>query len=162
MAEYRSSRGEWKYTEHYGKQVDLRHSKSETDRLEQIYGPHLKLPDSQIRQDSPFEALFFDPFDQLMRQQLLCSAMERYEEMEADIVSLLHVAPRANRDLMQRVTSRNLRGRGTDDIHEIWEGLVLPDRFKGVAVEDLLGLVVTKAPTPQTRHYLQARYGGME
>ena len=152
--------GEWKYTENYRKAVDLRRSPSGTDRLDRIYGPRLAQDDCQIRPDVPFEALFFDPFDQLMRQQLLCSAMERHREMGATVVSLLHVASRANRELMQRETSKALAVRASD-IHEIWAGLVRPDCFKGVALEDLLPLVAASVPNPQTRDYLQLRYGDM-
>ncbi len=35
----------------------------------------------------------------------LFSAMEREHEMEADVVSLLYIAPAANREFMGRVTS---------------------------------------------------------
>jgi hypothetical protein len=152
--------GEWKYTEHYTKGVGKRYSGSKTDRLDRIYREHLVKPDCQIVGDVPFESLFFDPFDQLMRQQLLCTAMERCREMEADVVTLLHVAPRANRELMSRVTSEALEDIGSD-IHAIWDALTLPGRFKGVATEDLLPLVCANAPTTQTREYLELRYGGM-
>ncbi len=152
--------GEWKYTENYAKDVDLRYSRSGTDRLDRVYRKHLVKPDCQIAGDATFESLFFDPFDQLMRQQLLCTAMERCREMNADVVSLLHVAPRANRDLMKRVTSKGLEGVGSD-VHRIWDALTLRGRFKGVATEDLLALVCTNAPTTQTAEYLKLRYGGM-
>ena len=152
--------GEWKYTENYAKGVDLRYSRSGTDRLDRIYRKHLVKPHCQITGDMTFESLFFDPFDQLMRQQLLCTAMERCREMDGDVVSLLHVAPRANRDLMKRVTSEGLEGVGPD-VHGIWDALTLPGRFKGVATEDLLALVCANAPTTQTEEYLQLRYGGM-
>ena len=154
--------GEWKYTEYYTKGVDLRlsRSRSKTDRLDCIYREHLEKPDCQIACDFPLESLFFDPFDQLMRQQLLCTAMERAREMSADVVTLLHVAPGANRELMQRVTSEVLEPVGSD-IHAIWAALTRPGRFKGVATEDLLPLVCANAPKPQTRDYLKLRYGGM-
>ena len=83
--------GEWKYTERYGKDSDLRYSRAGTDRL-CIYREHLERPDCQVAGNVSFESLFFDPFYQLMRQQLLCTAMERCGEMEAEIVSLLHTA----------------------------------------------------------------------
>ena len=150
--------GEWKYTER-SKTGDLRYSGSKTDRLG-IYREHLIKPDCQIVDDVPFESPFFDPFYQLMRQQLLCTAMERCREMKADVVTLLHVAPRANRELMSRVTSEELENVGSD-IHAIWDALTLPGRFKGAATEDLLPLVCANAPTMQTREYLELRYGGM-
>ena len=138
----------------------MRCSRSGTDRLDRVYREHLARPDSQIVGDVPPESLFFDPFDQLMRQQLLCTAMERYREMDADVVTLLHVAPQANRELMKRVTSKALEGFGSD-IHAVWKALVHPSRFEGVATEELLRLVCANAPMPQTREYLETRYGGM-
>lgn len=152
--------GEWKYTEHYAKGVDLRYSQANTDRLDGIYRKHLVEEDCQLTGDPGFESLFFDPFDQLMRQQLLCTAMEKCREMNADVVSLLHVAPRANRELMTRVTSPGLETVGSD-VHEIWSALTRPDRFKGVATEDFLPLVCANSPSEQTREYLELRYGGL-
>ena len=151
--------GEWKYTESYGGK-SKRHS-GKTDRLDRIYRPHLEHPDCQITLGTvEHDALFFDPFDQLMRQQLLCSAMERENEMGADIVSLLHVAPKANSELVDRVTSPLLEEFGSD-IHGIWSRLTTPERFKGVYVEDLLPVVCRNAPTQGTVEYLQLRYGGI-
>ena len=152
--------GEWKYTEHYPMGANLRYSRSNVDRLDRIYREHLVKPNCQVVGDVPLESLFFDPFDQLMRQQLLCTAMESSREMEADMVSLLHIAPRANGKLMKRVTSKALEKVGSD-IHAVWSTLTSPGRFKGVATEDLLPLVCANTPTSQTREYLTTRYGGM-
>ena len=153
--------GEWKYTERYANGRCIQHSRSGTDRLEEIYAPALDAPDCQIRLGRlPREALFFDPLDQLMRQQLLCSAMERHGEMGADIVSLLHVAPAANRDFMGRVTSPELRRVG-GDVHEIWKTLVKPGRFMGVNVEDLVPMVCRNGPGSEWAAYMTMRYGGM-
>ena len=153
--------GEWKYTEYYRKGADLRYSRAKTDRLDGIYREHLVKSDCQIVGNVPLESLFFDPFDQLMRQQLLCTAMERCREMDADVVSLLHIAPEANRELMGSVTSKELERVGSD-IHAVWRALTRPGRFKGVATEKLLPLIIRHAPRPQTGEYLQLRYGGME
>ncbi len=152
--------GEWKYTESYNKATDKRFSSAGTDRLDDIYRKHVEHPCCQIRGDVNLESLFLDPFDQLMRQQLLCTAMERCGEMEADVVSMLHVAPRANRELMKQVTSEELSAVGSD-IHQIWEALTQPSRFKGVATEDLIQLVCANAPSTKTQEYLALRYGGM-
>ena len=153
--------GEWKYTEYYTIGRCLRFSRSGTDRLD-IYRSSLEDPGCQITLGRlrP-EALFFDPFDQLMRQQLLCSSMERHREMGADIVSLLHVAPAANRQLMGRVTSPTLQSSGSD-IHKIWGKLVKSGRFFGTHVEDLLPLACRYAPDSEWAAYMKLRYGGME
>lgn len=153
--------GEWKYTESYeNKSIRYNTTKAgETDRLE-IYGESLSKPDCQIVGNVPHGALFFDPFYQLMREQLLCSAMEREREMGASVVSLLHIAPHANAELTNRITSKELVGFGTD-IHSVWKSLVLEGRFQGVATEDLLPLICANAPKAQTSEYLMTRYGKM-
>ena len=100
--------GEWKYTERYSNGQCIQRSRSGTDRLEEIYAPALDAPDCQIALNGlRREALFFDPFDQLMRQQLLCSAMERHGEIGADVVSLLRV-PLLARHVRIRVRSQTM------------------------------------------------------
>ena len=61
---------------------------------------------------------------------------------------------------MNRVTSSGLEGFGTD-IHEVWGSIAAPDRFKGVATEDLLPLVCANSPMRETAEYLERRYGCM-
>ena len=152
--------GEWKYTENY-KSKNLRISPRGTDRLN-IYRPSLEQPDCQINLGCiPPKALFFDPFYQLMRQQLLCSSMECHHEMDADIVSLLHVAPAANGELMDSVTSPELKSVDSD-IHQVWAELVNSERFTAVYAENLLPLVCQYAPVPEWAAYMQLRYGGMQ
>lgn len=152
--------GEWKYTERYPNDRNLRFSRNRTDRLG-IYEPAFNAPDCQIRLNGlSQEALFFDPFDQLMRQQLLCSAMEREGEMDADVVSLLHIAPKANRDFVNRVTSPKLRLVGCD-VHDVWGRIVEAGRFAGVFVEDVLPLVCGHAPRSDWASYMTHRFGGM-
>ena len=152
--------GEWKYTEYYSNEQDMRFSDNGTDRLK-IYKPSLDAADCQIVLDGlRQEALFFDPFDQLMRQQLLCSAMEREGEMDADVVSLLHIAPKSNREFVKRVTSPALRSIGCD-VHEVWGKLVEPGHFAGVYAEDVLPLVCRHAPEPEWATYMTQRFGGM-
>jgi hypothetical protein len=158
---------EWKYTERYPSGRSLRYGKPRrdktppTDRLDSIYLASLKRPECQIvLGETPPESLFFDPFDQMMRHQLLASAMEREREVDADIVSYLHIAPRANEELLNCITSPALVGRGKN-VHDVWATLVKPDRFKAVYTEDLLPIVTRSAPDPAWADYMRLRYGGM-
>jgi hypothetical protein len=66
--------------------------------------------------------------------------MERNNEMDADIVSVLHIAPRANDGLMNRALSCKVAPGAT--VGEVWQTVVRSDRFKGVATEDLIPLLV--------------------
>jgi hypothetical protein len=151
---------EWKYTELYTAR-NIRFSKSRTDRL-QTYALHLH------RADSPFarlpveeEALFFEPFYQLMRLQLLAAAMEGAHEMDADLVSVLHLVPHANRQLLERITSPKLLRFGTT-IHDVWRRIVGEDRFNARYVDmDVLPVVLREAPDSLWAAWMTGRYGGM-
>ena len=95
-----------------------------------------------------------------MRQQLLASAMEQEHEMGADIVSLLHIAPGANKELLNRVTSPSLKVLG-DDIHSAWKKLTALDRFMGIHLEDHIPAFLRNAPNRHWAEYMQLRYGNM-
>lgn len=154
---------EWKYTESYTKNRSKRFSDSKTDRLERIYRKSLEREDCQIQLPSgiQFEDLFFDPFDQMMRHQLLASAMECAHEMSADIVSYLHVAPRSNAELVNRITSPKLKDHG-DSIYEVWHYLVAPDRFHHCFLEDFVRAATKHAPDESWSDFVRHRYGRME
>lgn len=159
--------GEWKYTEEYRSKGLMRFAKSKkrTDRLE-IYRPELadyKCPIKVGGIDSELEGLFYDPFDQLMRLQLLARAMERNHEMRAKIVSVMHVAPKANREFMQVVTSKSLREYGTD-VHGVWQNVVDdPLLFQGVYLEELLPILTRHAPPSENwASWMKFRYGEMK
>lgn len=129
---------EWKYTETYAT-VNLKTAKSGTDRTgiyRHLYD-HPDFPLDKARLGN-FDALFFEPFYQLMRQQLLASAMEKSSELGADTVSLLHIAPARNRQL-ERVTSPQLTDL-SDTVTGVWQRLVTKaDRFHSVSIEALFG-----------------------
>lgn len=129
---------EWKYTETYSP-VDLHYSHSGTDRTE-IYRHLYDQEDFPLHKDlvGEFKSLFFEPFYQLMRQQLLANEMEKAGELAAHKVSLLHLAPAANPQF-NRVTSPSIMQLG-DSVVEIWKRLV-KDRshFHSASVEDLFG-----------------------
>ncbi len=113
---------EWKYTEAYFS-TPLMKAKSGTDRTK-IYEPlYLKddCPLDKILIDD-FSCLFYEPFYQLMRQQLLAHEMEKAGELGASKVSVLHLAPGANKDF-KRVTSPGLKQFG-DSAVGVWKGLV--------------------------------------
>mgnify|MGYP007065221627 FL=1 len=150
---------EWKYTESYG-YTNLVIAKSGTDRTK-IYRHLWDSSDCPLeRQLLPcFEALFYEPFYQLMRQQFLADGMEKAHEMGADIVSLLHIAPAHNQDF-RRVTSPALDGLGHSPT-EIWKKVVKnEDRFSSLSTEMLFGGLTAKA-MPEMRgwlEYIQQRY----
>ena len=136
---------EWKYTESYSRQ-SLRVAKSGVDRT-QIYQHLYDREDCPIAKDAlpGFDALFYEPFYQLMRQQFLAHEMERARENNADMVSVLHIAPAHNRDFLA-ITSPALAGLGSSAV-EVWKRLVAEqDRFISVSTEELFGPIVASPP----------------
>lgn len=127
---------EWKYTESYSA-TSLAIAKSGTDRTA-IYRHTYDLPSCPIdKSQVSYEELFYEPFYQLLRQQLLSHAMERAKELGADIVSVLHIAPDCNVNF-KKVTSPGLKDIGTSPT-EIWQRIVNADRFVSVSTERLFG-----------------------
>ncbi len=129
---------EWKYTESYGG-TSLKISKSGTDRTK-IYAPLYEKEDCPLDKAklSDFGDLFYEPFYQLTRQQLLAHEMEKARELGAEKVSVLHIAPDHNSDF-QKVTSPMLKELGAT-VMNVWGQLVRnEDKFTSISVEKLFG-----------------------
>lgn len=147
---------EWKYTESYsGNYLGI--AESGTDRRK-IYQHLFENPDCVLNLEKvpDLDALYYEPFYQLMRQQFLAQEMEEAHELGADVVSLLHIAPRMNKDF-EKITSSKLIGLG-NSATEVWENLVTAEgRFISVKTEDLFG----DFSSPEMEdwiQYIQARY----
>jgi hypothetical protein len=151
---------EWKYTEAYNSKQSLAIAKSGTDRRE-IYRWLYDRPDCLLNKRvlPSFDALFYEPFYQLMRQQFLAHEMEKEQELRADRVSVLHIEPAHNTDF-QRITSPDLVGLG-ETVTGVWRQLVTEqDRFTSISTEALFGCLVAN-PVPEMRawaDYIRARY----
>lgn len=154
---------EWKYTESYGGN-SIKVSKSGTDRTA-IYRWLFDEADCPIDKAllPSFESLFYEPFYQLMRQQLLAHEMEKAQEeigeFRANVVSLLHVAPSHNKDF-RKVTSPELVPLG-DTATGVWKRLVKPSgRFLSVSTEALFAPLLAEPPTgmQEWAKYLAQRY----
>jgi hypothetical protein len=129
---------EWKYTESYSS-TNLKIAKSGTDRS-LIYA-HFYDNDENLLdkvQLPHFDDLFYEPFYQLMRQQYLANEMENAREFDADIVSLLHIAPAHNLGF-KRITSPRLQTIAQSTT-EVWTKIVKKsNRFISVSSEKLFG-----------------------
>jgi hypothetical protein len=129
---------EWKYTESYSS-ISKKVAASGTDRS-LIYAHLYERDDCSLDKTilPHYDALFYEPFYQFMRQQFLAHEMEKAHELGADVVSLLHIAPAHNPEFAT-VTSPDLRGLGTS-VTEVWKRLVkASDRFASVSTEALFG-----------------------
>lgn len=152
---------EWKYCESDLHPEELRISRNGTNRV-RIYEGELGKPGCQVRLGTvPFERLFRLPIYQLMRLQLLASSMEREHEMGADIVSVLHIAPRSNTDLIDPALAAELAPGAQCSVPDVWSRFVVPGRFHHIALEDLVPLPVANAPESEWADYITSRYGGI-
>lgn len=151
--------GEWKYTEEY----------SESDKgVIEVRKNNYRLAFNRTsgifmgKGEDVYSALFFEPYYQLMRLQLLAQEMQEAREMGADLVTVLHICPEVNSEFRKKVTSPKLRemypGKST---LEVWKELVPSDKFKSITVESLLDNIVEVAGSNNQgwADYLKTRYG---
>ena len=131
---------EWKYTESYGAPISnkVREGAARTSnevRAER-YRELMFAPNGPIRDDLDLklEDFFWEPFYQLVRQQMLAFKMEKAREAGADRVRVLHISPAGNRRL-HTVTSKPLKRFGTDAFAVFGETLVDPGAFIGRTIE---------------------------
>jgi len=149
--------GEWKYTE------DYRSLDKGIKTRKQNYSLAFNRNGGVFKQrgEDLYGALFFDPFYQLMRLQLLAQEMELSREMDANVVTMLHISPAANREFRDRVTSPHLANMFPNKgVLEIWKELVPEGKFMSIPVEDSLNTIERVAVDDQGWvDYLKARYG---
>lgn len=168
--------GEWKYTEDAGS-TDYGTPRSPADRKPEVRKQtyrkayHRRSGGVFENQDNAlYDALFVGPFYQLMRLQLLAQEMEVGDlgkELQADVVTVMHVTPEANQEFREFVPSPSLKNtymkdrfpnKGTLDI---WKELVPAEKFMSLSTEALLELLVREAPSTHAAWvaYLEQRYG---
>ncbi|MCJ7655588.1 MAG: hypothetical protein MUO97_09900 [Dehalococcoidia bacterium] len=155
--------GEWKYTEEYGRnykgsghQGDVR-----KNNYINLFRKREGVFSANEDRDKLYDSLFYEPFYQLMRLQLLAQEMESNTEMDADTVSVLHVSPEANYEFRKNVTSDYLKERfPRKHVLEIWQQLAPKDKFISISVEEMLGSIEQiEASNQNWVTYLCKRYG---
>ena len=105
------------------------------------------------------------PIYQMMRLQLLAGLMEQSRkngsgEMNADIVSVLHVSPCRNLELRNTITIPRLKGK-YPDIYTLWEDIAPEDRFHHIDSGKLLDVATTSAAPDgfdDWRDWMRRRY----
>ncbi len=144
---------EWKYTENYA-DTSILVSKSGTSRLEN-YRELLEASNCPIKCEN-LEAMFYEPFYQLMRQTLLGSTMTERKEYETTDWLHLHIVPPANKELKERVTSPLLTG---ETMEEAWKKVLRqPEKYKVISPEDFLSPLCESSATKDLADYLDERY----
>jgi hypothetical protein len=123
---------EWKYTERYGQPLDPKGNATRRQRYQDI----LRHPNGPIRADADItlDDFFYEPFYQMLRQQMLAWHTEA-SNPQVDRVRVLHLSPSRNRAL-HRVTSPGMRRFG-DDAFDVFGSLLdNPQDFVSMSVED--------------------------
>lgn len=149
---------EWKYTEFY-------ESKNlHKDNHNEMYKPLLDEENcpikSQIVSDNNYDALYYDPFFQLMRQTLLSWKMVEAGEYNCDEYVHIHVIPEENKVLRLAIPAPKLPlAVVADGMCETWRNLLKePDRYIVKDPKDLLQPLVNEEDTRSLLRYLEERY----
>lgn len=150
---------EWKYTEKYGPALKAEGNPTRVAR----YFDKAFAPTGPIRADMglTLDDFFWEPFYQLLRQQMLAWRMMQAREDGADRVRVLHISPAGNRAL-HFVTSPTLRQFGNDAFEVFRSLLVQPDDFISRTTDQVFGtLLVAEHSDPRAcgwSSYLRDRY----
>jgi hypothetical protein len=147
---------EWKYTERYGQPLDPTGNTTRRERYQGIF----RQPNGPIRADAAVELddFFWEPFYQMLRQQMLAWHTER-ADTRMDRVRVLHLSPSGNRAL-HAVTSPALRRFG-DDAFSVFRALLTnPEDFIDMPIERAFAPL---ADWPEADWYpwLQERYSSL-
>jgi hypothetical protein len=125
---------EWKYTEQYSAPISARGNPTRMQRYRDL----AFAPKGPIRADLGLTLanFFWEPFYQLLRQQMLALQMQRASFDGVQRVRVLHISPAGNRAL-HRVTSPALRRFG-DDAFDVFRALLtVPADFISTSAEAL-------------------------
>lgn len=146
---------EWKYTERYGAPLDPKGNETRVRRYQDL----VFSPNGPIRNDlgMTVEDFFWEPFYQLLRQQILASQMQAAREDGADRVRVLHISPSGNLDL-HKVTAPELRRYGSDAFAAFEAVLAEPDMFISRTTEQVFGAALAAAADDPWSRYLTDRY----
>ncbi len=145
---------EWKFSEKYGAPISPTGNATRVNRYRDI----AFAPNGPIRTDLglTLEDFFWEPFYQMLRQQMLATQMQKASELHAERVRVVHISPAGNTDL-HKVTAPALRRFGDDAFGVFGKLLCDPNDFVGWTIEDLFGLILKQHDNAWAR-YLKSRY----
>lgn len=159
---------EWKYTESYGAPLPDRRRADGTGgnvTRQDRYGALAFAPDGPVRSDVglSLDDFFWEPFYQLLRQQILAFAVERDRDDPAERARVLHMSPAGNTAL-HRVTAPALARFGGDAFDAYRRTLASPDDLVSVSVGRAFDPVLLRAEAVGEAHwagYIRRRYAGI-
>jgi len=146
---------EWKFTESYGAPISAKGNPTRVSRYSDI----AFTPEGPIRADLglKLEDFFWEPFYQMIRQQMLAMRMEQARELDAERVRVIHISPSMNQDL-HKVTAPALRRFGEDAFAVFRELLVDREAFVGWSIEGLFVPLLADTHSAWA-DYIRSRYG---
>ena len=147
---------EWKYTETYGSPIPPAGNPTRTKRYQYIaFSPRGPVRNTLGLNLQDF---FYEPFYQLLRQQMLAFQMQQSKEDGAERVRVLHIAPAANRKL-KKVTSPALARLG-DNAFTVFQSLLrCPEDFVSRSTETLFGpTIMGLKHESEWARYISQRY----
>lgn len=148
---------EWKYTEKYGAPISSSGNKTRTDRYSRLCFSPLGPINPAL--GLSLNDFFYEPFYQLLRQQMLAFQLQKARHDGVSRVRVLHISPSGNQAL-HRVTSPALRCFGDDAFDVFRQVLVAPGDFVSWSTEALFGPLLDAAPPDDPwASYLKLRYG---
>jgi hypothetical protein len=154
---------EWKYTENYSGEC-LYEPRWRT------YNPLMDDPNSPIngeivKGDNPkkyYEALYYEPFYQLMRQTLLSWKMAEANEYGADDYIHLHIVPDKNKEMLEGITSKDLQvinGDDPFDMESAWKRVLKkPGKYQRISPRKFFEPLKEERDTKSLLQYLEQRY----
>ncbi|RXH24119.1 hypothetical protein XH99_28950 [Bradyrhizobium nanningense] len=147
---------EWKYTEQYGAPISASGNPTRIQRYRDL----AFAPNGPVRADLGLilEDFFWEPFYQLLRQQMLAFQMQKARLDGATKVRILHISPKENRSL-HRVTAPALRRFGDDAFEVFRTFLSEPGDFINCPTEELFVPLISSVPSSDAwAVYLTERY----
>lgn len=160
---------EWKYTESYGAPLPDPHGADDemkgNNTRRKRYGALAFAPDGPIRDDVglSLDDFFWEPFYQLLRQQMLALAIAKDPDDPAERVRVLHLSPAGNTAL-HRVTAPALARFGGDAFDAYRRTLASPDDLVPVSVGRAFAPVLLRAEAAgeiDWAGYIRRRYAGL-
>lgn len=151
---------EWKYTESYRGRLQEKGNRTRTAR----YATRTFAPNGPIRADLglTLHDFYWEPFYQMLRQQILAWQMERARDLGSNKVVVLHLSPAQNTKLRLVSSEFSLRF-GSDTFKAFQDVLVDPTAFLACSIEQAfmptLTSVAQEDPFDVWASYLLDRYG---
>jgi len=145
---------EWKFTESYGAPIPPAGNPTRVQRYSDI----AFAPAGPIRNDLGLSVadFFWEPFYQMLRQQMLAAQVQRASDLGAERVRLLHISPAGNTDL-HKVTAPAMRRFGTDAFAVFASLLTGPTDFVSRSIEAVFAPLLDDGPV-EWAAYLRSRY----